>query len=441
METAVRPLQTLLVLAAATVVACPGLADDVAGSADNPLVGRFTGASIIYYTAVADDEASLLIAPHDYGALLNRNALADRSGQEWLNVEGKVTRIRYEMAPGHGALEVSKSYRAALEAKGFAVLFECADAACLTGSVTDDYALGLQLDSDNSDSMRYGTHVRYFLAALNADVTSMPPAPDTPMFDPGAPTDPNVAPMDSTSAGPSPDMVGPGTRATAPDAQTDANESIDPFTAFDNAPGAVGPGAANPDVAADPGGPGAPGPASTPFVTAAAAAAPVGSASAIYVAILVGEDQGLTTAFVEIVEPLQAAPPQGNITVVDAAQMAAQLGDNGSVNIYGLHFDTNSATLQPDSRPTLDQISQLLQSQPQLRLAVIGHTDNRGSQSYNMSLSSRRAQSVVAALVSDYGIDSSRLQPSGRGFSQPVASNDTDEGRAQNRRVELVALP
>jgi outer membrane protein OmpA-like peptidoglycan-associated protein len=144
-----------------------------------------------------------------------------------------------------------------------------------------------------------------------------------------------------------------------------------------------------------------------------------------------------------VVEPASSsADLTSNIAVVDAQQMAVQLGEEGgSVNIYGLHFDTNSAALQPDSRPTLDQISQLLQSEPQLRLAVVGHTDNRGSASYNTQLSARRAQSAVAALVNEFGIDPNRLEPSGRGPTQPIATNDTQEGRAQNRRVELIALP
>jgi hypothetical protein len=89
----------------------------------------------------------------------------------------------------------------------------------------------------------------------------------------------------------------------------------------------------------------------------------------------------------------------------------------------------------------LEQIFQLLQSQPQLRLAVVGHTDNQGGANYNMQLSTQRAQSVVASLVGDYGVAAGRLEPSGRGYTQPVASNDTEDGRAQNRRVELIALP
>jgi outer membrane protein OmpA-like peptidoglycan-associated protein len=152
----------------------------------------------------------------------------------------------------------------------------------------------------------------------------------------------------------------------------------------------------------------------------------------------VGEDGALTTAFVEVVEPPSgSADVTSQIRVEDATQMAAAFDAGQSINIYGLHFDSDSAVLQPDSRPTLDQIAQLLSTQPQLRLSVIGHTDNQGSADYNRALSTRRAQSVVAALVAQYGIAGDRLTPQGEGLTQPIATNDTADGRAQNRRVEL----
>jgi outer membrane protein OmpA-like peptidoglycan-associated protein len=76
---------------------------------------------------------------------------------------------------------------------------------------------------------------------------------------------------------------------------------------------------------------------------------------------------------------------------------------------------------------------------PELRLNIVGHTDNKGSADYNLSLSQRRAAAVVASLVSQYGIDAGRLTSEGAGMTRPLAPNDTDEGRAKNRRVELVA--
>ena len=94
---------------------------------------------------------------------------------------------------------------------------------------------------------------------------------------------------------------------------------------------------------------------------------------------------------------------------------------------------------RPKSKPTLDEIAKLLTSKPDLRLKIIGHTDNKGTAEYNLDLSSRRAGNVAAALVGGYGIDPARLTSEGAGLSRPLASNDTEEGRAKNRRVELVA--
>ena len=80
-----------------------------------------------------------------------------------------------------------------------------------------------------------------------------------------------------------------------------------------------------------------------------------------------------------------------------------------------------------------------MQSKPELRLKIVGHTNNQGSGAYNLDLSQRRAARVVAALTFERGIAADRLSSEGAGMTQPVASNDTEEGRAKNRRVELVA--
>ena len=125
--------------------------------------------------------------------------------------------------------------------------------------------------------------------------------------------------------------------------------------------------------------------------------------------------------------------------MVDAAAMAKGLGESGRIALYGIYFDTDKAVVKPESRPTLDQIAKLLASQPRLNVFIVGHTDSQGSYDHNMSLSRRRAEAVVAALVQNYKIAKSRLSPAGLGFLAPVRSNATDAGRALNRRVELVA--
>lgn len=126
------------------------------------------------------------------------------------------------------------------------------------------------------------------------------------------------------------------------------------------------------------------------------------------------------------------------LRMVDAEQMAASISDTGRVVLYGIHFDTDKTDIKPESRPTLDQIAALLTASPGLRLIVVGHSDNQGTLDYNMDLSRRRAQAVVGDLVASYGVAGARLLSAGVGFLAPVAPNTTPDGRAQNRRVELI---
>ena len=93
---------------------------------------------------------------------------------------------------------------------------------------------------------------------------------------------------------------------------------------------------------------------------------------------------------------------------------------------------------KPESDPTLKEISKLLSENPRLNLYVVGHTDNVGDYNYNMKLSQARADAVVKTLVSKYNVDKKRLTPAGVGPLSPVTTNDTEEGKAKNRRVELI---
>lgn len=119
-----------------------------------------------------------------------------------------------------------------------------------------------------------------------------------------------------------------------------------------------------------------------------------------------------------------------------SAGLGEQLDRVGRVDIYGIHFDTDKDSLKPESDAVLGQVLDLLKQHPSLKLVIAGHTDAQGSDAHNIDLSNRRAQSVVAWLVA-HGIAAERLQAEGHGESQPVASNDSEEGRALNRRVEL----
>jgi outer membrane protein OmpA-like peptidoglycan-associated protein len=105
---------------------------------------------------------------------------------------------------------------------------------------------------------------------------------------------------------------------------------------------------------------------------------------------------------------------------------------------YGIYFDFNKETLKPESEPVLKEIAEAMTHNPDWKLTVEGHTDNLGGGSYNLELSKRRAASVKQALVSQYNIAPDRLLTEGYGASRPAETNETLEGRARNRRVELV---
>ncbi|MBT8079245.1 MAG: DUF4892 domain-containing protein [Gammaproteobacteria bacterium] len=121
-----------------------------------------------------------------------------------------------------------------------------------------------------------------------------------------------------------------------------------------------------------------------------------------------------------------------------ADEIGREIAADGRAALYGILFAHDSATLNPASSAEIEQIALLLNLNPELSLLVVGHTDNQGGLDYNIDLSKRRAGAVVSALVSNHGISAGRLSAHGVGYLSPVASNDTDGGRAANRRVELV---
>lgn len=140
----------------------------------------------------------------------------------------------------------------------------------------------------------------------------------------------------------------------------------------------------------------------------------------------------------------------GNQLDKQEAELRQQLGSDSSVRNTGdrlivtmpqdILFATDSATLRPDLQRDIRTVASSLQAYPGTRVQVIGHTDNTGDAGYNLDLSQRRASSVAGVLISQ-GVSSGRIQTFGRGEDQPIASNLTPAGRAQNRRVEIVILP
>jgi OOP family OmpA-OmpF porin len=174
----------------------------------------------------------------------------------------------------------------------------------------------------------------------------------------------------------------------------------------------------------------------------------------IAVAVFVGEARGMDWVEPSVKKPIPVKKGQviaaldvitgkaAEIKMVEvkAADIADALATKGSIDLYGIYFDIDKTDIKPESTKTLDEVASLLKIDRSLKLEISGHTDNTGTAEHNMKLSEGRAQAVVDALVKKYGIDAARLEAKGYGDTKPVASNDTDDGKAKNRRVELKKL-
>lgn len=124
--------------------------------------------------------------------------------------------------------------------------------------------------------------------------------------------------------------------------------------------------------------------------------------------------------------------------LANAAAFSNDIRQTGRAAVYGIYFDTGKSVIKPESDAALGEIAKLLKKDPGLKINIVGHTDNVGDIDSNMKLSRARSDAVVNALTGKYGIAASRLKAYGVASLAPVASNDTDEGKAKNRRVDLV---
>jgi len=145
----------------------------------------------------------------------------------------------------------------------------------------------------------------------------------------------------------------------------------------------------------------------------------------IEVATLGGDDYYLTLVLKELMKQ-----------DVTASDIFEALKRDGHIALY-INFDTGKSIIKPESQPIIEQIIQMLKANPELKLSVEGHTDNVGKPASNKTLSEERSKAVVSAIVNQ-GIVTERLSSSGYGQDKPIGDNNTEEGRAKNRRVELV---
>ena len=163
----------------------------------------------------------------------------------------------------------------------------------------------------------------------------------------------------------------------------------------------------------------------------------ISTASAdVYVVIAAGE--GFRGQPVFDLITLEVEPMLMDKVTMD--MLAEGLALHGRVAVYDIFFDTGSATVKAESAHALEVIAEYVKNNPSQRFLVVGHTDNVGALEMNMELSGNRAHSVVSMLTSSHGVDAAQLKPMGVGPAAPVTSNTTDDGKAQNRRVEIVLL-
>ncbi len=157
----------------------------------------------------------------------------------------------------------------------------------------------------------------------------------------------------------------------------------------------------------------------------------------VFVSLLVQAQDPTMTGSTQL-HVIEVKSMEAGLVTVNAEALASGISATGHIAVYGIYFDTGKADIKPESEPALREIAKLLQQSPRLKLHVVGHTDSTGDLAMNMDLSKRRAQSVVQALTTKHGIAAARLHPEGVGPLAPVESNKSEEGRAKNRRVELV---
>ncbi len=138
--------------------------------------------------------------------------------------------------------------------------------------------------------------------------------------------------------------------------------------------------------------------------------------------------------------PVSPVHAQETKALEDSISIGKRLTRDGRVAVYGIFFDSDKANIKPESDDVIASIAKLLSDDPDLEIAIVGHTDAVGPHEHNLELSKMRANSVVSALATGHGIKRDRLFPAGAGFLQPVGPNNTEEGRALNRRVELIRM-
>lgn len=142
---------------------------------------------------------------------------------------------------------------------------------------------------------------------------------------------------------------------------------------------------------------------------------------------------------VYMIDIIEETKMEDDLIQMNAEEMLKGIRAEGKIALYGIYFDTDKSDIKPESNATLKEIVNLLKSDKNLNLYIVGHTDMTGSFDHNLDLSKKRADSVVRELITKYGVSKNRLTANGVGPLAPVSTNEDESGRKFNRRVELVA--
>ena len=139
-----------------------------------------------------------------------------------------------------------------------------------------------------------------------------------------------------------------------------------------------------------------------------------------------------------VLQVIEAGGMEEKMVTLKAEEITSDIARDGRAVFYGIQFDFDKADIKPESEPQLVEMAKALKAEPKLKVFIVGHTDNQGKLDYNTGLSQRRAEAVARALATRHGIPATRMTARGLAALAPVATNRTEEGRAKNRRVEMV---
>ena len=408
MRTSVKFLSlSLLLCLSASVHADIDDGKDCEGCSDSGMSARYPGSVLFGADQKTFEEAVMAIGP------VAKNDAGDKVAPKTLTLTGKRTRAFYIAPAQRSGLEVFANYREALEKAGMSVVWTCSnDEQCgpeFLNEATQVMHINLTGTAEAHDGFGLAETPRYLLvkqertqgnlhvAVLVADISSSQRAAIYVVQVEGKPMDKGMA-------------------------ATKQSEAV-----VESKPVEI----AKPVVVES-----APVVEAKPVIVASAPAVVASSPVVVENKPVVVESKPV--AIESKPTPVESKPAVVESKPVDSATLNSSLASTGQVNVYGIHFDFDKADVKAESKPQLDEIAKLLTANPALKLRVTGHTDSIGTSTHNQELSGRRADAIVAALEKNYAIAANRLSAAGLGSSAPVASNDTVQGRALNRRVELI---